>query len=119
MTGYRGAEEDLGRQLQPKHKELHFRRFGFKVTLLVEIDVAASPVHRSSAPPSAGLNTPRSSSLWVAGVAGNSMSYEAGCWVPMAVPDWLQMVTIEQKEGLQTLEQLKAEVSLPTQTMED
>lgn len=47
------------------------------------------------------------------------MSHEADCWLPVAGPSWLQMVTTEQKEGLQALEQLKAEVALPTQTMED
>lgn len=75
MTDCRGAEEDLGGwggvgSCSPNTKNGISEGLVFKVTLLVETDLAASLVHKSSAPPSAGLNTPRSSSLWVAGVAG-------------------------------------------------
>lgn len=50
------------------------------------------------------------------------MPYEAGCWLPAADLGWLQMVMIDQNEGftVQAPEQLtKAELALPTETLED
>lgn len=92
MTGCRGAEEDLGRQLQPEHNELHFR-FGVQGHLASGDRPARQPAWCTSPPlPLVLVRTPPGRLLsGLQGWQGTAchMKQAAGClWLARAGYKW-------------------------------